>query len=407
MIKKASLIGLFSLLCALAGAHATHAASVWDNNIQITNDLTIRSTDRSKTQDIALTYVSIMQDKCPTQYAAFSAALTDPNGRWAITKNVWPSSADDVRIQWTTNTSGTTLFTGTGTPSSVRVNLGSGQVAILLQNNGTFLCNDLTGTVDGFLLLGSTYSGIPETSPETFVLLSTYPVTYPSGYAGVSIPDSWTPPSTEVPNFTGTVVNYNGTFSDYNFFTIDNIPFTCEGDGDGLVPVLHWELWNNDTDVLITSGTQSASSQITYSFNRVNEPVNYALTGWYDCAGEPNFTNATTWEFTIDKNGNMVNEVFEQCLTDEFPFVNLEACIENIFIFTNLLSFGTVTIGEFTTSTSCYNLAIIDDWLNLDNPTICPQFSDTVRNIVTPFVMFILGLITTMFIARESGSRKL
>lgn len=183
-----------SVVCLSLFTQTVNAASVWDYVIQTTNDLIITSGNGEHTENIVTDYSAIMSDKCPSMYSAFSAAVADPNGKWAIVKQDWPSpTRDSVRIQWTTNVSATTQFTDSGGQQRVRVNLGSGQVDIYLNNDGTFGCSDITGITDGFLTLGSGY-GTPSTEPAQYVLLSTYPVTYPVGYDGALIPESWTPP---------------------------------------------------------------------------------------------------------------------------------------------------------------------------------------------------------------------
>jgi hypothetical protein len=72
---------------------------------------------------------------------------------------------------------------------------------------------------------------------------------------------------------------------------------------------------------------------------------------------------------------------------------------------TDALTFGTVKLGnDYNFNNQCRTLGTIGDWMNLDNKTVCPVMPESVRNIITPFITFALGLMTIKFIASKTGS---
>ena len=100
-------------------------------------------------------------------------------------------------------------------------------------------------------------------------------IDYPADYSGVDIPDS-APHEKEksdvVPDmYVASSTNWLATFYDTRFYTFDNVSWTCS---DGLVPVLHLEVWdmNTDPEVLLASNTSSASSEWTYQFEKDHKP---------------------------------------------------------------------------------------------------------------------------------------
>lgn len=218
-------------------------------------------------------------------------------------------------------------------------------------------------------------------------------------------------------------INWKATIQDKNFNTFDGNPFTCEG---GFVPVLHYQIWRvaPEENILITSGIQSASAQIIYQFDTGDSARTYFVSGYYNCGtNDPNqfdSSDPSTLEFEITGNGVLNMNLLESCLQEAFPFVNVPGCIANISVVVNLLSFGSIVfsndwftpIGGLASSgstmsltDSCYSLVVIDDWLNLpDDYQACPQIPSYVRNVVTPFVTFALGLLTITFLARNKGS---
>lgn len=97
----------------------------------------------------------------------------------------------------------------------------------------------------------------------------------------------------------------------------------------------------------------------------------------------------------IDTNQQVCN------FTDQFPYINFDSCTQSFKNILNKLSFGKIDLrGNIPkTTTECHALNTFDDWLNLPSGyVVCPQFSTEIRDIVTPFVTFLLGIITFTFL---------
>lgn len=230
-----------------------------------------------------------------------------------------------------------------------------------------------------------------------------FDVVYPPDYEGEEIVTSpFEPPDylDFVPNFhISSITKYIATIHDINFNTFDANPFLCD---DEFAPVINWSIYTSG-DELITTGTQSATAPIIYTLPEVEGQAEYYITGKYTCEGEDEFLFEGRFDFTVDGNGNLLIDLYYECITDTFPFINVEQCVQNMWIFVELLSFGTFDFGnEYVAPTGCYDLVIIDSWINLEDPTVCPQFPSDIRNLVTPFVTLLLGMVTILFFTRKN-----
>lgn len=166
----------------MLSAPTASAASPWDTAIKTTSSLAIgdNSSDYSKT------YVEYMRDNCGFYYNLFVSALSDPNGKWAIVQQHVTSTINVVTVEWTTNPSADTAFlTDNPSPGSYSIGLTNTNYHVDLWNTPGFSkCYTGMGTSS---LLGTTQTG---PGWDLKVFLSTYPVTYPSGYEGEAIPDT-------------------------------------------------------------------------------------------------------------------------------------------------------------------------------------------------------------------------
>ena len=96
---------------------------------------------------------------------------------------------------------------------------------------------------------------------------------------------------------------------------------------------------------------------------------------------------------------------FSQCFTEGFPFIDPFECADNFALIFQFLTFGGIRFPEWSHDPQCKSLNTMDDWLNLPNGyTACPLFPSTVRMIVTPFIAFLLGIVTLGFIQRHNQS---
>jgi len=247
----------------------------------------------------------------------------------------------------------------------------------------------------------STYWG------ESTVEFRGFEFQYPSGYDGQTLDPE--PPAVETIEtapawYISNIIDNKGLFHDSNFNTFDGNPFLCEGD---LAPVLNYEIFRTNTgigDLLITSGVQSATAQISYDFGKADSDRDYTIVGWYDCGDGTLFPNQGRADFTINRSGMLVVDLFESCIDENFPFIHVQGCMNNMYTTINLLYFGEITFPTFTFNPACQNLNTMDEWLGLpNNYQVCPQIPSTVRNIVTPFVAFMLGLVTMKFLQRRTG----
>lgn len=263
-----------------------------------------------------------------------------------------------------------------------------------------------------------TYAGSTPTFNAAFHLIASDNVSYPENYEGEIIPDIGpTPPVTGeqyAPNWTIlTANNWKAEIRDYRFVTFDGIPWTCSEDGnsiqsghEGLAPVIEWELYD-ENNTLIDDGILSATAHWNYQFDEYNEDRTYTIKGRYDCGGSVNFNTIGEKQFTITKTGLLKEQdFFAQCVMLEPPFIDIQACIENVFRVIEILTFNQVTLVKGLNATeNCRQLVVLGHWINKPYEIVCPQFSQTVRNTITPFVTFILGLFTAMVIVRFMNNR--
>lgn len=157
---------------------AVSAANPWDNAINTTSSLTIGSSDRTNS------YIQYMHDNCDFYYGLFLDAVSDPNGKFAIVQQHITSTVNVVTIEWTTNPSPyTTFLSDNPSPGNYTVGLANTNYHVdLWDTPGFSKCSTGMGASSP---LGTTQPG-----SDIMVFLSTYPVTYPSGYAGEIIPSA-------------------------------------------------------------------------------------------------------------------------------------------------------------------------------------------------------------------------
>lgn len=162
------------------------AASPFDTSIKPISTLTIASANGSHSQNITTSYMSVMDDACgattnySTAYISFLSALSDEDGRWAIVQSSTSSTSNKriVWIGWSTNPYDAVIFDNFDPDYMVRVDTEAG-VQLSINDSGVVTCSGA-----GIVLGGSSdfYGGLGS------VFVSTYPVSYPSGYAGQYIP---------------------------------------------------------------------------------------------------------------------------------------------------------------------------------------------------------------------------
>lgn len=204
-----------------------------------------------------------------------------------------------------------------------------------------------------------------------------------------------------------TLVEWKASFSDQNFYTIDNPPFLC---GDDFPPRLNLELWDKSLNNLVLSDVVSANSKLDYTFPNVTHNVEYEIVSWYSCTDGTLFVEpgASFYSFVIDRNGSLVNlPNVEACMTEEYPFVHMDGCLANMSVVTEALSFGSVKVGatnQWSFTDGCHQLGTVGEWINLEGQSVCPNIPASVRNVITPFITFAMGLMTVKFITKQGGN---
>lgn len=191
-------------------------------------------------------------------------------------------------------------------------------------------------------------------------------------------------------------VDWKIKLQDRNFNTFDPVPFTCD---QGLAPIIQYDLYNNDVDpnTPIDQGVFSPTIQYEYQAEDYGVETEFKLIGNYYCGDgeeEPSFSGQKTYYFTLNAIGTFVPDT-PSCFSETFPYVDMDGCTAVIENLVNNLSFGAITFPDWeVNSDGCHTLGPLGDWINVapSSRTVCPQFSSTVRNTVTPFLTFVLGI---------------
>lgn len=421
------LLPLFVVFGALIGAQSANAVSPYDNLIQTTDKLTVQYEQNSDTEyDLTTSYAGV--------FLASSGQLTTDksyiwqNGLPAHYKDAWDNKQSWGVIQYKTPTQ-TYIRVIFSKLDTIPVNFYqiTPQLPALVFNsitNTDIYYINLTmqdSSVNNRILVTTPNVPTPDwyfytgSADYQFFYYFNWQFNYPQNYEGIIVPDSPPPPTQTIDTspawYISNITDNKAVFHDQNFNTFDDTPFLCEG---GLAPVLHYEIFRqlNDQEILITSGVVSATAQIEYQFDKPiidqNSPPpsdrDYLILGWYDCGDGTIFPNQGRLTFSINPSGQLVVDLFESCFLPEFPFLNIPACLNNLYTTINLLYFGQVQLPNFTFDPACRNLSTLDDWLGLPNGyQVCPQIPNFVRQITTPFIAFLLGLVTLGFIKRIRG----
>lgn len=374
------------------------AASAYDDNYVTTDSVTAKNPVCANGIDVTNNWATIIQNsEHPSANDAWTALSNAfDNGRWGVSEWYSPGAGyqgpiifftedDSLYLDWTSIQYGVYAF-------------GNNIKVITLEQK-----NDCE-TVDIASYSSSepfAYVSQSDSNPRNLFVYTDHP-NYPSGYEGPEVPDSYNPPAPPldwVPDLHVVAgIDNKVTIQDRHFNTFDENPFTCN---EGLTPVINYELKDVNSNV-IDSGTISATIQYTYQHQNELAERTYSFTASYYCGSEPDdptFSSSSTVSYTLTQGGTLKNDLFASCMDSEFPFLHFDACMTNIETAISMLSFGVLKFGnDWQTTDGCTQLNVLDDWLNITNGTVCPFFSNEVRNIVTPFVTLLLGLITMNFI---------
>lgn len=232
---------------------------------------------------------------------------------------------------------------------------------------------------------------------------------YPIDYDGILFEDAVPPtpnvPLSDVPNwYVLESKDWHIKVRDSNFNTFDNPAFLCD---DELAPILNYTVFSGKHEsggTVLSSGVISPT--VLIEFDVPEEPGWYTITGQYECGdNSPAFSEIGYLEIEMAANGSHINQIFDECVTTEFPFVNFQGCYNNVMTFANMLAFNQLKFGtDFTPPNGCRNLVVLGSWINASTNTVCPMIPEYIRNVVTPFVTFLLGLLMVKFITRSTGA---
>lgn len=365
-----------------------------------------------ESQNISLNWSSFIRDSTTISESIiqdFDSTIQSENGVWGVTQTTW-ASYSTVEVYWLNNS--------TQIPEvSFNTDWG-GERYNFTFNNQIINYNAISLTLDSACnptasFLGSNYrfilseSNLSSFTTSLFFYTGSYSVPPELTDVIPDLPDSFEPPliNDSTPDFF-VVSSINGlvTIRDRRFNTFDNVPFVCE---DGLTPYIRYTLQDLDHYLIFDTGGFSPTVDYQFQLPVKNQIINYEFSGRYDCGDntEPSFSNSSSVQFQLDPLGGLKTDLFEQCISQEFPFLHYQGCYENVMRMLNMLSFSSLKINGWTYNAQCRQLTVLGGWLGTQSgEVICPNFSPQVRNTVTPFVAFFLGLTMFGFVVRMRGN---
>ena len=212
---------------------------------------------------------------------------------------------------------------------------------------------------------------------------------------------------------------------EYNSETYEKVHWLISyGSIDGEPQLQTWEAWDTDdkTKFSFTMPYQADNDENdiwgTYSFQAVlvdenDEPISNAtsiLYTWkkgYINKYDGICTDLDCETTPIDDN-RISTDIMENCtFSADFPFLNTETCFEGIKAILGSFDIRSTTIGanfdNMIQNNGCHQFYVFDEWLNLpDDTQVCPNIPSEVRTVITPFIIFGLGLIGLNIIMKRS-----
>jgi hypothetical protein len=432
---------------ALLGAETVKAVSAYDDTVHVREELILKHSGCTDLNVSLGWAVTIWQDSTAWTASGYGSSyataqtIQDNAEYWAVNNRQISSTEWRVGIVYTTNTNAVVNFAGT-TPNTE---------ARFAASGGTDTVASVTAYLDGSCnirfdsaSIGSSVSTFPlstEDGSYGVFLAFVSAVNYPSGYEGTDIPDTYSPPVDPVDYW----INYTYTAGGSSLIATYNGKITDPTSSLADPASIWWQLRDpEDPDMSAYEATVVCEANLL-----VNVPFNisqhcddftpelrsYILVGKInplnpaneDLWGDAEINFRDTW-FTINFANNSFGDTencepgalagdfvglncvapetvdFTACFTESFPFVDPFECVDSMKLLVSLLSFKTIRFGnEYNQQAECHNLTTIGDWIGAPGLELCPQFSGTIRTILTPFVMFILGLITLKFLTKREG----
>lgn len=201
VIKRCGLFVLSFVVSLTASlgvlSNSVNAASIYDDLVTVTSDFTVRNYDGSKSGDMT-NYVGKIQELCSeTTYnlvlnniandynravVVFDTSLIPDSGQGRYIQFFFETTDSHIEYPslWNTNE----LLVQRNQNTMVELQLGFNY------DNDNITCALTSNSSSNNIALARTFSGYPAWQP----IFSTYPVTYPEGYDGQIIPETYDPP---------------------------------------------------------------------------------------------------------------------------------------------------------------------------------------------------------------------
>lgn len=374
----------------------------------------------------------VNQSNCPTLQIPFTATDFNPStSSWIIFKTTSEASTywgGDTVMLWTSNSQytsfdGLTLgYNNTTQSATFSIYGGSGVNVYIGAYNSTTSFFSQAGNTSG---QGWGSPTTPENGAHNPYVDSicniggniTYTAPYTEQY----------PPEPDL--ISAPTIKYTIT-DDIGHFEVSDIPETG-------ADKIHWTITygtiEGDPQIQTWDGTDIPTKPLDFTFPHIAQKTEnitygtYVINAYYTDSSDVRTSEETTMtiKLSVDNYNNFQGECSnEACLNDgaigndavalnfdvctfsgTFPFMDITACKNKIGEILGLLNFDKIKYGASLKqdTTGCHTLGTLGTWLNLDNneKTICPMFSDDIRNIITPFITFGLGLIMIQFIAKR------
>lgn len=170
-----------SLGFSLSPMSSVFAASIYDNVVHPVSILTLTKIDGSDSEALTDPIISFMRDYCATEiYNAFESTIKDEDGNWAIAQ-INNAGIASVAVYWTTTPNASASFISV---NGLTVPV-EGQAILGFDSSDSRTCAGGIVNTNGILATGCSPSPC---TPLFAPFLSTYPLTYPTGYDGEEVP---------------------------------------------------------------------------------------------------------------------------------------------------------------------------------------------------------------------------
>jgi len=413
------LISLLALLFSLLLSTQANAVSIYDDALRTTESLYVKSLDGTQnftsSEEIESDYYwekllfEPNDSNCISYGLEAGYLAAKESGYVSVSQRVGTSSepygqASITVMLNTTSTLGNIFFAGGGgTDQRIYVESMTYDVTLYVDNDGNMQQNcSYSGFDNQSNQISNNWLAPSLPNWNMYLYYSNVPVTYPEDYEGDELPDS--PPSPVEDNISqpdiliSSLIGFDGQFSDTNFYTIDTVPFTC----DGFVPQLNVEVWTThgafDEELLYTT-TSSASSPFSYTFPTEMSTKEYRIVSYYSCP-EYNFTEVSFYDFAINAGGGLVYAT--PCSAEYFCSLGLPT-----YGLTEVILSPLAFISKLPNAT-CTPLVLPmpHGMVNIELPCMTPILSANFNEILTIYQTVITGLFAYYVSIRLFGNVK-